>query len=115
MSDLWAELHKRALNFKGAQDRVYLMNFKNRIPRTTTGCRCKEFYVIWMRQNPPKFGENGEYFAWTVALHNAVNAKLGKPTYTVEQAKRFYSDSKEKKVYEPKQPEHPQVPECKMQ
>ena len=91
MTDLWKELHTRALNFKGADDTVYLNQFKNRIPRTTTGCKCKEHYIIWMKNNPPKFGKNGEYFAWSVALHNEVNKRLGKPTYSVEEARKFYS------------------------
>ena len=31
------------------------------------------------RQNPPTYKPSGAYFTWTVKVHNAVNAKLGKP------------------------------------
>ena len=33
---------------------------------------------------PPRFGD---YFTWTVEVHNAVSRKLGKPEVTVEQAR----------------------------
>ena len=90
--ELWKELHVRALNFKGEDDSPYLISFRSRIPRFTTGCSCKEFWIVWIRQNPPTFDK---YFEWTVKAHNAVNAKLGKPTYTVEEAREFYKNGVE--------------------
>lgn len=91
MSYLWKELHQRALKNQGEDESHYLHNFASRIPRYVTGCKCKEFYSNWVRTNPATYGKNGEFFAWTVKLHNAVNQKLNKPQYTVEQAKKFYS------------------------
>jgi hypothetical protein len=35
---------------------------------------------------PPDFSSPEAFFAWGVALHNAVNAKLGKPEITIEEA-----------------------------
>ena len=89
--DLWAGWHKRALNFKGKDDSPYLREFGQKIPRFTTGCKCKEFWNRWLKQNPPVYGN--KYFEYTVKCHNAVNKKLGKPEYTVEQARTFYSKS----------------------
>ena len=89
--ELWRELHERALKNSGENDIIYLAQFATKIPRYTTGCKCKEFWNNWVRLNPPVYGKNGEFFEWTVKAHNAVNAKLGKPQYTVEQAKAFYS------------------------
>jgi hypothetical protein len=86
--DLWKELHERALNFKGKDDTAFLINFGHRIPRYTKGCACKEHWRVILKENPPKFGE--EYFEWSVNMHNLVNKKLGKPTYTVEEARKFY-------------------------
>ncbi len=88
--ELWKELHTRALNFKGSNDMDYLRDFAKRIPKTEK-CRCKEHWTKIVKQNPPKFGPNGEYFAWSVHCHNQVSQRLGKPTYTVEEAKAFYS------------------------
>ena len=86
--DLWKELHERALNFKGTDDTIFLTNFTKKIPRFTVGCSCKEHWRNIVRQNPPKFGD--EYFAWTTLVHNKINEKIGKPTYTVEEARKFY-------------------------
>lgn len=88
--ELWKELHTRALNFHGETDIDYLRDFAKRIPQFGT-CRCKEDWVKIVRANPPKFGPNGEYFEWSIKCHNFVNEKLGKPTYTIEEAKAFYS------------------------
>ena len=90
MSNLWNELHERALMNNGEDDRAYLANFASRIPRFTTGCKCKEFWTIWYKTNPPVFGPKAEYFVWTVKAHNAVNKKLGKKEYSVEEVLNFY-------------------------
>lgn len=90
MSDLWIELHTRALNFKEALDHQYLYQFGARIPRYTTGCKCREFWTVWIRKNPPDFKN---YFEWTVKAHNAVNKKLNKPEITVEEARKLYQHS----------------------
>jgi len=87
MSELWKELHTRALKFKGINDTIYLLNFAKKIPRYTKGCKCKEFWNTWVRENPPTYKN---YFEWTVKAHNAVNKKLGKPLYSVEEARKFY-------------------------
>ena len=90
MSLLWKELHTRALQNKGEDDTPYLTEFSKKIPKYTRGCSCQEFWRIYIRTHPPKFGPNEEYFAWTVECHNAVNKKLNKPTYTIEETKKFY-------------------------
>ena len=90
MAELWKELHLRALNFKGDNDKEYLLNFSKRIPRFTKGCSCKEHWKLILKSKPPVFGEG--YFKWTVEVHTEVNKRLGKPTYTVEEARKFYSN-----------------------
>jgi hypothetical protein len=50
------------------------------------GCPCKAFYRAWKAENAPDFSSPEAFFAWGVALHNAVNAKLGKPQITLEEA-----------------------------
>ena len=88
--DLWKELHLRALNFAGDNDIQFLTDFAKKIPRYTSGCKCKEHWMGLVQRNPPKFGKD-EYFAWTVNMHNEISKLIGKPTYTVEQSKLFYS------------------------
>jgi len=50
------------------------------------GCQCKRFYADWKTQHPPDFSSPEAFFAWGVRLHNAVNAKLGKPEITIDEA-----------------------------
>jgi len=86
MSELWEQLHRNALGYRGNDDSVFLTKWASRIPRYTKGCRCKEFWTKWRRANPPDFSSPEAYFAWTVKAHNAVNQKLDRPVWTVEQA-----------------------------
>lgn len=90
MAELWKELHLRALNFEGNNDIEFLKNFSKKIPRFTKGCACNEHWKNLVKQHPPVFGE--KYFEWTVTQHNEVNKRLGKPTYTVEEARKLYTD-----------------------
>ena len=87
MSQLWKELHERALKFNGKNDRNYLIQFAKRIPRFTKGCKCNEFWNKWVKTNPPTYNK---YFEWTVKAHNVVNKKLKKPEFTIEEARKFY-------------------------
>jgi hypothetical protein len=88
MSHLWSELHTRALARNGINDSVFLNSFAARIPSFEGGCKCRSFYNNWRRANPPDFNH---YFEWTVRLHNAVNFKLNKPHFTLEEARRRWT------------------------
>ncbi len=90
MSNLWKELHTNALTYTGIDNTRFLRRFGRKIPKYSTGCSCREFWKIWIKANPPVYGSNGEYFAWTVKAHNAVNKKLGKPEITVDEANELY-------------------------
>ena len=91
MSQLWSELHRHAINHIGNNDIIFLNTFRSKMPRFTTGCRCKEFWDNYVRSHPPVFGPNKEYFKWTVDTHNAVNIKLGKPIFSLEDALTLYN------------------------
>ena len=86
-SELWKELHIQALMRNGAkEDRVFLSMFSHKVPKFGSGCNCSNFWMIYQRTNPPRFGNEFEYFIWTVEVHNAVNAKLGKRVLDLEEA-----------------------------
>ena len=57
------------------------------------GCSCKRFYAEWKAANPPDFTSPEAFFAWGVRLHNAVNAKLGKPEITIDEAYSIWRKS----------------------
>ena len=90
MSELWKEFHIKALKNKGGDEKAYLLLFASKIPRYTKGCKCREFWVNYIRLHPPVYGANGELFEWSVTCHNAVNKKLNKPTMTVDVARKIY-------------------------
>lgn len=76
--ELWRELHSD-VTFD------HLLEWESKIP--SYGCSCKLFYHEWKASNPPR---KDDFFAWTVELHNAVNAKLGKPIITLQQAREIW-------------------------
>lgn len=84
---LWAELHRRALSGAAAslpEERVWLSGFASRL-----ACgECRQFFVAYLREHPVALET---YFDWTVALHNAVNLKLGKPIMTATAAREVWS------------------------
>ena len=91
MTELWKELHTNAIGNNKSNDAIFLANFGRKIPRYTTGCSCREFWNNWVRQNPPIYTPSSAYFDWTVKVHNAVNAKLGKPQMSIEDAIAIWS------------------------
>lgn len=80
----WQELHPRALTHDGSDDTVWLDAFGLRIGGS---CACRKDWLLWISANPPQFGR---YFEWTVAAHNAVNARLQKPILTLEEAYKIW-------------------------
>lgn len=102
-SKLWEELHVRPfLCASGSNDSAFLARWSERIPSQvrclllrlasgnlliTQGCKCRDFWRSWVLGYAPSYHSREAYFAWTVAAHNAVNAKLGKPTWKAVRAR----------------------------
>jgi hypothetical protein len=77
---LWAELHRRALASDGYNDSVWLAEFEKRI---LGNCACRAEWRRDLQSSPPDFSR---YFEWTVDQHNKVNARLGKPVISYNDA-----------------------------
>lgn len=75
----WIALHNGSI--RNADD---LAEWEKTIPQYECGCRA--FYAKYKADNPPDFTSPEAFFAWGVALHNAVNRKLGKPELTMTEA-----------------------------
>lgn len=71
-NSLWNELHAK-------QDPTveWFEQWISRVP--SFGCGCKPWLREYLSTNAPDYG-NG-WYEWTVTLHDAVNAKLGKPAW----------------------------------
>ncbi len=80
-SAVWATLHRRALTWDAGDDSAWLVaNVNGAIPCGT----CRTHWAQVLQKNPPRWGD---YFAWSVEAHNAVNAQLGKPQIALEEAR----------------------------
>jgi hypothetical protein len=75
----WIALHNGSI-----VDADSLAEWEKTIPQYECGCRA--FYADHKAEIPPDFSSPEAFFAWGVALHNAVNRKLGKPELTLEEA-----------------------------
>jgi hypothetical protein len=74
----WDKLH----SYRGC-DPQWLDIWQYIIPQR---CDCKDGYQRILADMPPDFTSPEAFFAWGVALHNAVNKKLSKPEITIEKA-----------------------------
>jgi hypothetical protein len=90
--ELWRALHLDAAVHvrEGAVDPAtqmgFLASFRNAI-------RCPECRINWngeVASMPPVFSSPDNYFAWTVAIHNRVNDRLGKAQFSLEAARELY-------------------------
>jgi len=79
LANPWVAVHNGSI-----RDAIGLANWEITIPQYE--CNCRRFYADWKAANPPDFTSPEAFFAWGVALHNAVNAKLGKQQITIEEA-----------------------------
>jgi hypothetical protein len=81
---IWGLLHRRAL--QPVADAAGELKWLRETYRAYIPCgECKAEFDLFLKSNPPDFGD---YFGWTVALHNHVSAKLGKPALTPGEARR---------------------------
>jgi hypothetical protein len=81
----WAKLH----GYRGC-DPQWLDIWQYLIPQR---CDCKDGYQRILAEMPPDYTSPEAFFAWGVRLHNAVNAKLGKPEITIEEAYKIWRNS----------------------
>ena len=84
---LWKDLHAKAASLPGqlAEDQVeklesWLSAWEEGIP-SWGGCACKRHWLEVKARIPADFSSGGAFLQWTVAAHNAVNLRLGKPQW----------------------------------
>lgn len=84
----WAELHRRYVSANGAVDTAaeatWLRGWISKVP-------CGECRTEWadvLRRHP---FDAKRPFEWSVTVHNAINAKLGKPQVAIEAARKEWA------------------------
>jgi hypothetical protein len=76
---MWEKLHRRAGQYQG-DDSAWMKTFSSEVP-----CgKCRKDWREMLARTPPDWDK---YFAWTVDRHNEINAKLGKPIMSLEEAR----------------------------
>lgn len=88
----WKSLHTYAQNGvwdpKGAR-RWLFREWLPTVPQTAS-CRCQDNFELILKSLPPVFDTEVDFKRWTWRVHNRVNSKLGKKTFTREQYKEAY-------------------------
>jgi hypothetical protein len=86
---IWRWLHSMALGWDG--DAESLQTILSLITNAVPCGECKKHWVEMLTAHPPKAKNAEELFAESVAWHNQVNVRLGKPQLSVEDARKIYS------------------------
>lgn len=81
---LWEAIHRHAWQHpreataeQQRQAREWLAGWAGRIPRY--GCDCRSEWRQILRLCPPPLHNGPAYYWWTVAAHDRINRRLGKP------------------------------------
>ena len=53
--------------------------------------KCREHYILEIRNNPPNTTSRATLSSWLVDIHNNVNQRLGKSVFSLRQASEIYS------------------------
>jgi hypothetical protein len=88
---MWATIHTLALKADADNEIEPYNEFINSLLFLLPCDACRLDYTKYcgLHGNPVV----GTAFDWSVRLHNYVNEKLGRPTYTIEQARAQWTDS----------------------
>lgn len=89
----WFTIHFAALGYPeepGAEDRRHYKDFYENLHHILPCGKCAMHYRQHLAKHPIDVSSRQALFAWTVTIHNAVNAKGGKPIWTLDRATAYY-------------------------
>lgn len=82
---LWRELHETALRHELSPEFMAEFNFRVSLLGT---CGCSQHWATVLQEHPVRWDDQ---FAWSVAAHNEVNRRLGKPEISIADAKVLHT------------------------
>jgi len=93
---LWTSIHLIALAFPEAPSNIDRENYKRfyaSLGAVLPCYKCQQNFERHWRELPIDafLFDRKSLFAWTVKFHNLVSAEIGKATWTVDEAWKFYS------------------------
>lgn len=89
---IWRTMHSMALCYPGRIRQPEFETFYTVIARMIPCHTCSTLYMEKIRALPMAeyMDDSVRLFSWTVEIHNRVNASLGKPRMTVDDAYKLY-------------------------
>lgn len=90
---VWITVHLWALNLN-LTDNDAFVNFMTNVVNTLPCHMCRGHAQTYLRDNPLKPSRTDPMWAffWTVDMHNSVNKRKGRDTWSYEDAKSYYYD-----------------------
>lgn len=94
---LWHSIHLISLGYPqtpSAEERTAYREFLTRLRHVIPCRKCSVNYARHLEElplNDAALASRDSLFAWTVELHNLVNAEHNKPTWTVQRAHEYYA------------------------
>lgn len=95
---VWFTLHRWTANMKNTPENADAFREMLDVVLRGLPCgNCARHAVSYLERNPPVFNDQDPYWAfrWTVAFHNAVNARIQKPLMSFGEAYLNYVEPKE--------------------
>jgi hypothetical protein len=94
---LWYSIHFIALDYPekpAHEDAAKYKSFFENLGDVIPCYKCSVNYKRHITEMPidAHLASRDDLFAWTVSFHNIVNKELGKPVFTLEDAKKKYND-----------------------
>lgn len=87
----WRALHMYAVRHYDSSVEDWFQAWKETIP--DYGCNCRSGFEKVLVELPPVYRPQEAFIRWTWRVHNRVNSKLKKPTFTWEEFVRMYEGS----------------------
>ncbi len=95
---LWALLHAYAYHYPARPDRsrqiaaqAWLADFTVQVRKLSAACKCSDHWGRLNETAPPPVEDGPAFYWWTVAVHDAVNARLLKPLHAPDYSIPFWA------------------------
>lgn len=88
---IWFSIHVMTLTSTTPQLATAAAYYIRQIVTRLRGTGCRRNAIDYIKSDPPN-DHLDQLFEWTVHFHNSVNRRLGKKLWTVERARRYYTN-----------------------
>ncbi len=92
---MWYSIHTISLVFPiepTAQDKIEALNYYNNLPTNLIPCQnCADSFALILEETPPNVESRAALVEWCWDVHNRVNLKLNKPSFSKEDFIKAYN------------------------